>query len=166
MTWERLYTLKRKIKETQEHELLYHRDAQRCSHHSSLSTVEPFVPLSKVSLCFLEWAGSLSPSCRKCKRTSWKATVYIVPEKVRGELPSHGHRHHLLSPQTFLQWWDHKCFSYRYWSSCSQRSRAWQLGRTFPLVALPWLIYYVTLETLYEGLFWKRWWQLIKIQIP
>lgn len=53
MTWERLYTLKREIKETQDHEHHYHSDAHRCSHHSSLSIAESFIPLSKSVFVFL-----------------------------------------------------------------------------------------------------------------
>lgn len=111
MTWERLYTLKREIKETQDHELLYHSDACRCSHHSSLSIAELFVHLSKSVFVFLRMSWlSLTPSCWKCKRTSWKVRVCMVPCKVRGELLSFSHSFHLLScallPQTLLQWWD------------------------------------------------------------
>lgn len=68
----------------------------------------PLFLFQKVSLCFSEWADALSPSCRKCKRTSWKARVYMVPCKVRGELPSLSHSCHLLSCalvlQTLLLW--------------------------------------------------------------
>lgn len=53
MACKKVYTLKRAIKETQDPELLYHNDAQRCSHYSSLSAAEPFVPLSKGVFVFL-----------------------------------------------------------------------------------------------------------------
>lgn len=118
------FTPWKEIKETQDHELLYHSDAHRCSHHSSLSIAGPFVPLSKRVFVFLRMSWlSLYPSCRKCKRTSWKASVCMVPCKVKGELPSLSHSRHLLPgsrvQQTLLTWCDRKCLSYRYWTSCS-----------------------------------------------
>lgn len=126
-----------------------HIDAHTILHCQLQSSLFLF---QKVSLCFSEWAGSLSPSCRKCKRTSWKARVYVVPCKVRGELLSLHPSCHLLSSalvlQTLLRWGDRKCLSYRYWASYSQRSTTRHLWRTFLLLALLWLIHSVTLKAL------------------
>lgn len=113
MTWERLDTLKREIKETQDHELLYHSNAHRCSHHSSLSIAELFVPLSKSVFVFLRMSWLCLSQLSEMQKNFMESKSICSPCKVRGELLSLRPSCHLLSctlvPQPLLRWWDRKC---------------------------------------------------------
>lgn len=130
MTWERLYTLKREIKETQDREALYHSGAHRCSHHSSLSAAGPFCSSLKKWLCVSqnELAHSL-PAVRNARELHGKQEYIWFP--VRLEVSSCP----LVTvaicspvPEASLQWRDKKCLSYRHWASCSLENVTQCLG--------------------------------------
>lgn len=109
----------------------------------------PLFLFQKVPLCFSEWAGSVSPSCRKCKRTSWKAESMWSP--VRVEVSS---CHFVTVAICFhVHWCRRHCYSGGTGSGSLTGKelpvpREAQTGtlEDFSLLALLWLIYNVTLK--------------------